>query len=71
MPTGALDITLYRDDLMRHAVGPQPLVSLLLHGYALLLPLHMLDVLHTAWRGRFRSELYEMAGRVERFREPV
>jgi pyrimidine operon attenuation protein/uracil phosphoribosyltransferase len=25
-PTGALDITLYRDDLMRHAVGPQPLV---------------------------------------------
>lgn len=53
-------------------VGPQPLVSLLLHGYALLLPLHMLDVLHTAmWRGRFRGELYEMAGRVERFREPL
>jgi pyrimidine operon attenuation protein/uracil phosphoribosyltransferase len=25
-PTGALDITLYRDDLMRHSVGPQPLV---------------------------------------------
>ena len=25
-PTGALDITLYRDDLMRTAVGPQPLV---------------------------------------------
>ena len=25
-PTGALDITLYRDDLMRHQVGPQPLV---------------------------------------------
>jgi len=25
VPTGALDITLYRDDLMRHAVGPQPL----------------------------------------------
>ena len=25
-PTGALDITRYRDDLMRHAVGPQPLV---------------------------------------------
>jgi pyrimidine operon attenuation protein/uracil phosphoribosyltransferase len=24
--TGALDITLYRDDLMRHAVGPQPQV---------------------------------------------
>jgi pyrimidine operon attenuation protein/uracil phosphoribosyltransferase len=24
--TGALDITLYRDDLMRSAVGPQPLV---------------------------------------------
>jgi pyrimidine operon attenuation protein/uracil phosphoribosyltransferase len=24
--TGALDITLYRDDLMRHPVGPQPLV---------------------------------------------
>ncbi len=24
--TGALDITLYRDDLMRQAVGPQPLV---------------------------------------------
>ena len=23
---GALDITLYRDDLMRHAVGPQPLI---------------------------------------------
>ena len=26
IPTGALDITLYRDDLMRNAVGPQPLV---------------------------------------------
>ena len=26
IPTGALDITLYRDDLMRHTVGPQPLV---------------------------------------------
>jgi pyrimidine operon attenuation protein/uracil phosphoribosyltransferase len=26
IPTGALDITLYRDDLMRHAVGPQPVV---------------------------------------------
>jgi pyrimidine operon attenuation protein / uracil phosphoribosyltransferase len=26
VPTGALDITLYRDDLMRHAVAPQPLV---------------------------------------------
>src|SRR5262249_60081032 len=24
--TGALDITLYRDDLMRHAVGPQPVI---------------------------------------------
>ena len=26
VPTGALDITLYRDDLMHHTVGPQPLV---------------------------------------------
>ena len=26
MPTGSLDITLYRDDLMRHAVGPQPVI---------------------------------------------
>lgn len=26
VPTGALDITLYRDDLMRNQVGPQPLV---------------------------------------------
>jgi pyrimidine operon attenuation protein / uracil phosphoribosyltransferase len=26
VPFGALDITLYRDDLMRHAVGPQPVV---------------------------------------------
>jgi len=26
IPRGALDITLYRDDLMRHAVGPQPVV---------------------------------------------
>jgi pyrimidine operon attenuation protein/uracil phosphoribosyltransferase len=26
VPTGALDITLYRDDLMRTAVGPQPVV---------------------------------------------
>lgn len=25
-PVGILDITLYRDDLSRHAVGPQPLV---------------------------------------------
>ena len=27
VPTGALDITLYRDDLMRHAVGPKPVVG--------------------------------------------
>src|ERR1700751_3902180 len=27
VPTGALDITLYRDDLMRHAVGHQPVVG--------------------------------------------
>jgi pyrimidine operon attenuation protein/uracil phosphoribosyltransferase len=26
IPVGALDITLYRDDLMRHPVGPQPVV---------------------------------------------
>jgi pyrimidine operon attenuation protein / uracil phosphoribosyltransferase len=26
VPTGALDITLYRDDLMRSPVGPQPIV---------------------------------------------
>ncbi len=26
VPTGTLDITLYRDDLMRNPVGPQPLV---------------------------------------------
>ena len=26
VPTGALDITLYRDDLMRHPVGPQPIL---------------------------------------------
>jgi pyrimidine operon attenuation protein/uracil phosphoribosyltransferase len=26
VPSGALDITLYRDDLMRQQVGPQPLV---------------------------------------------
>ena len=26
IPTGSLDITLYRDDLMKNAVGPQPLV---------------------------------------------
>jgi len=26
VPTGALDITLYRDDLMRHTIGPQPVV---------------------------------------------
>jgi pyrimidine operon attenuation protein/uracil phosphoribosyltransferase len=28
IPTGALDITLYRDDLMRKTVGPQPLVRM-------------------------------------------
>ncbi|MEQ1898091.1 MAG: bifunctional pyr operon transcriptional regulator/uracil phosphoribosyltransferase PyrR [Vicinamibacterales bacterium] len=28
VPTGSLDITLYRDDLMRLTVGPQPLVRL-------------------------------------------
>ena len=28
VPTGALDITLYRDDLMRHAIGPQPVIGL-------------------------------------------
>jgi pyrimidine operon attenuation protein/uracil phosphoribosyltransferase len=26
IPTGILDITLYRDDLMRHAVGAQPVI---------------------------------------------
>jgi pyrimidine operon attenuation protein/uracil phosphoribosyltransferase len=26
VPTGALDITLYRDDLMQHQVGPQPVI---------------------------------------------
>ncbi len=26
LPLGMLDITLYRDDLMRHTVGPQPLL---------------------------------------------
>jgi pyrimidine operon attenuation protein/uracil phosphoribosyltransferase len=26
MPVGSLDITLYRDDYMRHPVGPQPVV---------------------------------------------
>jgi pyrimidine operon attenuation protein / uracil phosphoribosyltransferase len=26
IPTGALDITLYRDDLRHHAVGPQPVI---------------------------------------------
>ena len=26
VPTGILDITLYRDDLMRHQVGPQPIL---------------------------------------------
>ncbi|MGI8672408.1 MAG: bifunctional pyr operon transcriptional regulator/uracil phosphoribosyltransferase PyrR [Luteitalea sp.] len=26
LPVGSLDITLYRDDFMRHPVGPQPLV---------------------------------------------
>ena len=26
VPTGSLDITLYRDDLMRQPVGPQPLI---------------------------------------------
>ena len=28
VPIGALDITLYRDDLMRHPVGPQPVIRL-------------------------------------------
>jgi pyrimidine operon attenuation protein/uracil phosphoribosyltransferase len=27
VPTGVLDITLYRDDLMRHAVGAQPVIK--------------------------------------------
>jgi pyrimidine operon attenuation protein/uracil phosphoribosyltransferase len=26
VPTGSLDITLYRDDLMKHQVGPQPIL---------------------------------------------
>jgi pyrimidine operon attenuation protein/uracil phosphoribosyltransferase len=26
VPTGALDITLYRDDLMRHTIGAQPVI---------------------------------------------
>jgi pyrimidine operon attenuation protein/uracil phosphoribosyltransferase len=26
VPTGNLDITLYRDDLMRHPIGPQPIL---------------------------------------------
>jgi pyrimidine operon attenuation protein/uracil phosphoribosyltransferase len=28
LPVGALDITLYRDDLMRHPIGAQPVVGL-------------------------------------------
>jgi pyrimidine operon attenuation protein/uracil phosphoribosyltransferase len=28
VPVGILDITLYRDDLMRHPVGPQPVIRL-------------------------------------------
>ena len=27
VPVGALDITLYRDDLMRHSIGAQPVVG--------------------------------------------
>jgi pyrimidine operon attenuation protein/uracil phosphoribosyltransferase len=27
VPTGALDVTLYRDDLMRHSVGAQPVIQ--------------------------------------------
>ena len=27
VPTGSLDITLYRDDLMKHQVGPRPIIQ--------------------------------------------
>jgi pyrimidine operon attenuation protein/uracil phosphoribosyltransferase len=49
IPTGALDITLYRDDLMRHAVDPQPVVRSTEIGFSLDDRLIMLvdDVLYT------------------------
>jgi pyrimidine operon attenuation protein/uracil phosphoribosyltransferase len=49
VPTGALDITLYRDDLMRHAVGPQPVIRRTEIGFSIDNRLILLvdDVLYT------------------------
>lgn len=45
------------------------LTALLLVGYALILPLHTADLLHAAMcKGGLRSELYDLAGRIDRFR---
>lgn len=47
-----------------------PLTTILIYVYAIVIPLHTIDVLITAmWRGRLRAELYDLAARVERFRE--
>jgi len=44
---------------------------LLLYLYALVLPLHMLDLLHGAMRrGSLRDELYDLARRIDSFRSP-
>jgi phosphatidylglycerophosphate synthase len=44
--------------------------TLMIYAYAVIIPLHTIDVLVTAmWRGRLRAELYDLAARVERFRE--
>ncbi|MBL8766430.1 MAG: hypothetical protein JNL94_03640 [Planctomycetes bacterium] len=47
-----------------------PWTRILIYAYAVIIPLHTIDVLITAmWRGRLRAELYDLAARVERFRE--
>lgn len=47
-----------------------PLSTILCYAYAVLLPVHTIDVIDSAMRrGKVRDELYELARHVERFRE--
>ncbi len=66
VPTGALDITLYRDDLMRHAVGPAAAGPEHRH------PLRHRRPAHPAGRRRplHRSDDPRRARRADRFRPP-
>src|SRR5690606_16239603 len=62
-----LDRALGATTVLGQSVAP---TTVLLAGYAILLPVHAVDVLNAAMRkGQLRDELYDLARRVERFRK--